>query len=79
MPFAEFGWPHPCSLPQSSCPYCCHVQDPNYNARRHQRLEEGGELNFLEAVFSFVFGDGDPNARFDAHRWASLAAYIQSK
>jgi hypothetical protein len=55
------------------------VQDPNYNARRHQRLEEGGELNFLEAVFSFVFGDGDPNARFDAHRWASLAAYIQSK
>ena len=30
-------------------------------------------MNFLEAVFSFVFGDGDPNANFD-RRWGLLGA-----
>ena len=30
-------------------------------------------MNFFEAVFSFVFGDGDPNAEFERRRWALAA------
>eukprot|EP00959_Pyramimonas_sp_CCMP1952_P452085 9465373-Pyramimonas_sp.AAC.1 len=29
--------------------------------RRRAREARAGEMNFFEAVFSFVFGDGDPN------------------
>jgi hypothetical protein len=32
--------------------------NPSYNRRREKKE---GEMNFFEAVFSFVFGDGDPN------------------
>ncbi|KAK6139932.1 hypothetical protein DH2020_026308 [Rehmannia glutinosa] len=34
--------------------------DPNYYRRRRVREGDGG-MNFIESVFSFVFGDGDPN------------------
>ncbi|MEA5450722.1 hypothetical protein VB780_19235 [Leptolyngbya sp. CCNP1308] len=36
------------------------------------------EMNFLEAVFSFLFGDGDPNADLDERRWQSVAKVIQA-
>lgn len=36
------------------------------------------EMNFLEAVFSFLFGDGDPNADLDDRRWQSVAKVIQA-
>lgn len=29
-------------------------------------------MNFLEAIFSFVFGDGDPNAEYDKRRWQAV-------
>jgi hypothetical protein len=35
-------------------------------------------LSFMQAVTSWVFGDGDPNRGFDAARWAAAAAYIQA-
>lgn len=34
-------------------------------------------MNFLEAIFSFVFGDGDPNAGMDTKRWAQVGSIIQ--
>ena len=34
-------------------------------------------MDFLEAVFSFVFGDGDPNADFERKRWALVGLCIQ--
>ena len=34
-------------------------------------------MNFFEAVFSFVFGDGDPNAEFERRRWALVGLAIQ--
>lgn len=36
-------------------------------------------MNFLEAIFSWVFGDGDPNADYDRRRWQAAGRYIQSR
>lgn len=41
--------------------------------------EDENEMNFFEAVFSFVFGDGDPNLGFDGRRWESIGKYIRYK
>ncbi len=40
---------------------------------------EAGEpdsLGFLSAVFSILFGDGDPNARLEPLRWRRIAAFL---
>jgi len=34
-------------------------------------------MNFFEAVFSFVFGDGDPNLEFEKKRWELVGKAIQ--
>lgn len=40
------------------------IWDPRYG--RHQRERaDSGEMTFVEAVFSFVFGDGNPNENFE--------------
>lgn len=36
-------------------------------------------MGFLEAVFSFVFGDGDPNAGYDAERWRAVGRVIAAR
>ncbi len=41
---------------------------------------EGSEpdsLGFLGAVFSILFGDGDPNARLEPLRWRRIAAFLR--
>jgi len=40
---------------------------------------EGQNMNFLEAIFSVVFGDGDPNKDFNDKRWNLIGQYIQRK
>ncbi|WP_040696053.1 hypothetical protein [Nodosilinea nodulosa] len=50
--------------------------DPRRDRRRRPRTKS--ELNFLEAVFSFLFGDGDPNADLDDRRWQNVAQVIQA-
>ena len=60
------------------------------SARRQGRRRRGGGgrargeeqpadvgMGFMQAVTSWVFGDGDPNAGFDDARWAAAATYIQ--
>ncbi len=37
-----------------------------------------GEMNFLEAVYSFLFGDGDPNQDLDEKRYQYIANMIRS-
>ncbi len=37
------------------------------------------ELSLPEAIFSFVFGDGDPNSGFEERRWRALGRFIQSR
>ncbi len=36
------------------------------------------ELNFLEAIFSFLFGDGDPNEDLEEKRWQTLGTLIRN-
>ncbi|MBE9155738.1 hypothetical protein IQ265_02670 [Nodosilinea sp. LEGE 06152] len=48
------------------------------SARRHRQPRTQEEMNFLEAIFSFLFGDGDPNADLDDRRWQSIAQVIQA-
>ncbi|KAL8526366.1 hypothetical protein ACS0TY_015545 [Phlomoides rotata] len=51
--------------------------DPNYYRRRRVRESDGG-MNFIESVFSFVFGDGDPNQGIEEKRWKLIGQYIAS-
>jgi hypothetical protein len=55
------------------------VFDPSYDERRRsERLEpEAKEMGFLESVFSFLFGDGDPNADLEERRWRAIAQVIR--
>jgi len=49
-----------------------------YEKRRYTAVMEGArDMNFFEAVFSFVFGDGDPNREFEQRRWALVGRAIQ--
>lgn len=53
--------------------------NPGYNQRRRQRRQQTNyEMNFLEAVFSFLFGDGDPNAELEESRWQTIGSVIRS-
>ena len=55
--------------------------DPGYNRRRRQRRRQAAgnyQMNFLEAVFSFLFGDGNPNADLEENRYSAIGAVIRS-
>ena len=49
----------------------------NYQEQRRER-GENSEMNFFEAVFSFLFGDGDPNANLEERRWEDIGAVINN-
>jgi len=60
--------------------------DPDYR-RSHQRRQERRDrreaekepgMNFLEAVFSFLFGDGNPNADLEEKRFSAIATVIRN-
>ncbi|KAJ8479061.1 hypothetical protein OPV22_022788 [Ensete ventricosum] len=50
--------------------------DINYYRRR--QMKTNGGMNFVESVFSFVFGDGDPNQGLEEERWKLIGQYISS-
>ncbi|GAB4464242.1 MAG: hypothetical protein OHK0037_18010 [Elainellaceae cyanobacterium] len=37
------------------------------------------QMSFLEAVFSFLFGDGNPNANLEERRWRAIANVIRNQ
>ncbi|KAE9611089.1 hypothetical protein Lalb_Chr07g0194001 [Lupinus albus] len=51
--------------------------DPYYYRRRRIQTDDG-KFNFIESVFSFVFGDGDPNQGIEEERWKLIGQYITS-
>lgn len=46
---------------------------PRYNHAPDQ------QMSFLESIFSYVFGDGDPNLDYEEQRWRVVGRFIQSK
>ena len=57
--------------------------DPGYNSyyqRQHHRKgsSEKAKMSFLEAIFSFLFGDGDPNWNLDERRWNNIGTTIRN-
>lgn len=40
--------------------------------------KQKSELNFLESIYSFLFGDGNPNPNLEERRWQEIAAVIQN-
>ncbi len=46
--------------------------------RRSSQASRTSELNFLEAVFSFLFGDGNPNADLEERRWQDIGTVIRN-
>jgi hypothetical protein len=50
----------------------------NYPQQRRRGRQEDSQMNFLEAVFSFLFGDGNPNANLEERRWQEVAAVIRA-
>ncbi len=51
---------------------------PNYDTRQRERRREKSDLNLFEAVFSFLFGDGNPNANLEERRWQEIATVIRN-
>ncbi|XP_074269102.1 uncharacterized protein At5g03900, chloroplastic [Silene latifolia] len=51
--------------------------DRDYYRRGPRRTDKQG-MNFLESVFSYVFGDGDPNQGIEEERWKMIGQYITS-
>jgi hypothetical protein len=59
--------------------------DPGYGRSprsARQRAQSTGDpqrqMSFLEAVFSFLFGDGNPNADLEERRWQSIGTVIRN-
>ncbi|GHV22958.1 hypothetical protein FACS189494_10470 [Spirochaetia bacterium] len=48
----------------------------NYGIQRSRKKTKGAPL--YKAIFSFVFGDGDPNADIESREKAAVIAYIQA-
>jgi len=53
-------------------------QDEPYYQRRSRLTSQKPEMNFLEAVFSFLFGDGNPNYNLEERKWSTIAATIRN-
>jgi hypothetical protein len=51
---------------------------PDYDTRQRQRRREKSNLNFFEAVFSFLFGDGNPNTNLEERRWQEIGNVIRN-
>jgi hypothetical protein len=41
------------------------IWDPRYGRHSRARADSGEGMTFVEAIFSFVFGDGNPNERYE--------------
>ncbi len=57
--------------------------DPGYDnhyrrQREYSQSPERREMNFLQAVFSFLFGDGNPNAKLEERRWQEIGSVIRN-
>jgi hypothetical protein len=54
-----------------------YYDDRSYDQRR-SAPDEKPSMNFLEAVFSFLFGDGNPNRELEKRRWQTIGTVIRN-
>jgi hypothetical protein len=47
-------------------------------SRKSRTSGDPNQMNFFEAVFSFLFGDGNPNYDLEEQRWQTIAAVIRN-
>ena len=38
-------------------------------------MQADEKMNFFEAIFSYVFGDGDPNVGWEEERWQTVGCW----
>ena len=62
------------------------IYDPYYYQRRRRYFyDQGGyysdtpQMSFVDAIFSFVFGDGDPNSEYERVRWEGVGKLIAAR
>lgn len=48
-------------------------------SRKTQADAADQDANFFEDIFSFVFGDGNPNAHLEEQRWQAIASAIRAQ
>jgi hypothetical protein len=60
--FPDFGW----------------IFYPNYTDHYRRKESQSGNLNFLESIYSFLFGDGNPNADLEERRWRTIGTVIRN-
>ncbi|WP_293330675.1 hypothetical protein [Microcoleus sp. CAWBG58] len=51
--------------------------EPYYQQRSRDRGQKP-QMSFLEAVFSFIFGDGNPNKNLEERKWSDIATAIRN-
>ncbi|MEG4342808.1 hypothetical protein QUB70_05870 [Microcoleus sp. A003_D6] len=52
--------------------------DEPYYQQRSRLTGQKPQMSFLEAVFSFLFGDGNPNYNLEERKWSDIAAAIRN-
>ncbi|MFB6275931.1 MAG: hypothetical protein ABEI32_07280 [Halothece sp.] len=56
-------------------------EDEPFNREREEsrrNRKQKSELSFLEAIFSFLFGDKNPNAKLEERRWQEIGSVIRN-
>ena len=52
-------------------------EEPYYQ-QRSRLTNQKPQMSFLEAVFSFIFGDGNPNHNLEERKWSDIATAIRN-
>lgn len=52
--------------------------DEPYYQQRSRLTGQKPQMSFLEAVFSFIFGDGNPNYHLEERKWSDIATAIRN-
>ncbi|OKH15149.1 hypothetical protein [[Limnothrix rosea] IAM M-220] len=53
-------------------------RSPQYSVGTVGNSSQSSDMNFLESVFSFLFGDGNPNPNLEERRWQNIGQIIQN-
>jgi hypothetical protein len=57
--------------------YYFFTPDPYSRSQRTWSSPTKNSMNFLEAVFSFLFGDGNPNKNLEQRRWQAIGRTLR--